>query len=107
MVLTLIARSPREPGFLAPVIARLVAARLGTSVGAPGPHALTVPPRRRSSARKIRARRQSVHRIPASRVVTIAIRPSASRRDDGNKITYSDFRKQKCFAEGNGSDAPV
>jgi hypothetical protein len=41
MVLTLIARSPREPGFLAPVIARLVTARLGLSVGRPGPHAFT------------------------------------------------------------------
>ena len=40
-----------------------------------------------------RARRQSVHRSPASRVVTIAIRPSSSRRD---------ARRIHCFLE-NGS----
>jgi len=45
-------------------------------------HTPSRPPRRRSSAQKTRARRQSVHRIQASRVVTIAIRPSASRRDE-------------------------
>jgi hypothetical protein len=39
MVLTLITRSPRQPGFVAPVVARLVTARLGLSVGRPGPHA--------------------------------------------------------------------
>jgi len=33
MVLTLMARSPREPGFVAPVVARLVTARLDLSVG--------------------------------------------------------------------------
>jgi hypothetical protein len=38
-VLTLMARSPRGPGLIAPVIARLVTARLGLSVGRPGPHA--------------------------------------------------------------------
>jgi len=44
MVLTLIARSPREPGFLAPVIARLIAAQLDLSVGRPGPRAFTSAP---------------------------------------------------------------
>src|SRR5689334_452576 len=39
MVLTLIARSPREPGLIAPVTAQLVTARLDLSVGRPGPHA--------------------------------------------------------------------
>jgi len=43
MVLTLMARSPWEPGFLAP-IARSVrhASKLGLSVGRPGPHAFAV-----------------------------------------------------------------
>src|SRR5690349_2540768 len=44
MVLTLIARSPREPGFLAPVALRLVTARLGLSVGRPGPRAFASVP---------------------------------------------------------------
>jgi hypothetical protein len=39
MVLTLMARSPREPGFVAAVVARLVTARLDLSVGRPGPRA--------------------------------------------------------------------
>src|SRR5690348_12144356 len=39
MVLTLMACSPREPGLIAPVITRLVTARLDLSVGRPGPHA--------------------------------------------------------------------
>ena len=42
MVLRLIARSPRGPGCLAPVAARFVTARLGLSVGRPGPHAFAV-----------------------------------------------------------------
>jgi hypothetical protein len=42
MVLRLIACSPRGPGFLAPVVARIVIAQLSASVGAPGPHAFAV-----------------------------------------------------------------
>ena len=38
-------------------------------------HTPSRPHRRRSPARRTRARRQRVHRSPASRVVTIAIRP--------------------------------
>jgi len=38
-------------------------------------HTPSRPPQRRSPARRPRARRQRVHRNPASRVVTIAIRP--------------------------------
>src|SRR5215831_5498205 len=70
MVLRLIARSPREPGFLAPVAARLVTARLDASVGAPGPHAFAV---RKSASRPRKACALSfrVHRIPRSRSVTI------------------------------------
>jgi len=44
MVLTLIAGSPRGPGLIAPVITRLVTARLGLSVGRPGPHAFASVP---------------------------------------------------------------
>jgi hypothetical protein len=39
MVLTLMARSPRGPGFLAPVVTWLVTTQLDLSVGRPGPHA--------------------------------------------------------------------
>jgi len=43
MALRLIPRSPRGPGFLAPVARELRKAReLGTSVGVPGPHGFTV-----------------------------------------------------------------
>ena len=42
MVLRLIRDLPGEPGFLAPIIARLVTTRLGASVGAPGPHDFAV-----------------------------------------------------------------
>ena len=66
--------SPWGPGFVAPIAARIVSARLGLSVGRPGPHdfASASAPFVRTNDR---ARRQCVHRIPASRVVTIAIRP--------------------------------
>ena len=68
-------RAPWGPGSLAPITSRSFRS-LGISVGMPGPHDFLRPPRRRSSARHNRARRQSVHRIPVSRVVTIAIRTS-------------------------------
>src|SRR5580704_11297100 len=43
MVLRLIARSPRGPGSLAPVILEKLASQgLNASVGAPGPHAFAV-----------------------------------------------------------------
>jgi DNA end-binding protein Ku len=42
-------------------------------------------PQRRGPRRSRRSTARRVHRIPASRVVTIAIRPSSSRRDDGTK----------------------
>jgi hypothetical protein len=43
MVLTLIARAPWRPGFLAPSLARVRRAReLSLSVGRPGPHAFAV-----------------------------------------------------------------
>jgi hypothetical protein len=66
MVLTLIARSPWGPGFLAPITRSVRhASELGLSVGRPGPHAFAS-----ASAPFVRtnnrARRQSVHRIPRS-----------------------------------------
>ena len=51
-----------------------------TSVGVSGPHDFAYAPAP-SVRTNLRARRQSIHRIPASRVVTIAMRPSSSRRD--------------------------
>src|SRR5262249_51370921 len=38
MVLTLIARSPWEPGFVAPIAREIISRELGLSVGRPGPH---------------------------------------------------------------------
>jgi len=35
------ARSPWEPGFLAPVVREIIARGIGLSVGRPGPHAFT------------------------------------------------------------------
>ena len=63
-------RAPWEPGFLAPIAARIVSARLGLSVGRPGPHDFAV---RDVAARPATPSRPS---HPASRVVTIATRPS-------------------------------
>jgi hypothetical protein len=74
------ARSPREPGLIAPVIARLVTARLDLSVGRPGPRAFAS-----ASAPFVRTKtsRASPTRPshPASRFVTIAHTPLSSRRD--------------------------
>src|SRR5580692_3047412 len=57
MVLRLIARSPRGPGSLAPVIPeKLASQELNASVGAPGPHAFAV---RISYARLASLRRPS------------------------------------------------
>src|SRR5690349_24297132 len=77
MVLTLIARSPWEPGFLAPIAALTSSAQLGLSVGRPGPHAFAV---RGCLVRLTSAR---VHRIPRSTSVTIAKRPSDERGTAG------------------------
>jgi hypothetical protein len=76
MVLRLISRSPRGPGFLAPVIPeKLASQELGASVGASGPHDFTV---RDLGVRLTRGR---VHRIPLPTFVTIAKRPSSRPRD--------------------------
>jgi hypothetical protein len=70
MVLTLIARSPWGPGFLAPIARRIIIpARLASASGGQD-HTLLRPQEPRSSC----APSRPPH--PASRVVTIAIRPS-------------------------------
>jgi hypothetical protein len=80
MVLRLIARSPRGPGFLAPV-ARSArhASELGLSVGRPGPHAFAV----RDDI--VRPTMHRVHRIPRPTFVTTAKRPSDERGTMGVK----------------------
>jgi hypothetical protein len=87
MVLTLIARSPREPGFLAPVVARLVTAQLGLSVGRPGPHAFASVTGSFVGADN-RAATRHVHCIPRSTSVTIAIRPSSECGTAGHKRIF-------------------
>jgi hypothetical protein len=64
-------RSPRRPGFLAPVIALTSSARLSLSVGRPGPRDFAV------HDAGVRLTPCRGHRIPASRILTIAIRPSS------------------------------
>ena len=72
MVLRLISRSPRGPGFHAPVIPeKLASQELGASVGASGPHDFTV------SDLGVRLTQGRVHRIPLPTFVTIAKRPSS------------------------------
>jgi len=46
--------------------------------------------------------RLRVHRIPASRVVTIAIRPLSSRRDGGTKPQCSEKQKRNIFRGRTG-----
>jgi hypothetical protein len=85
MVLTLIACSPRGPGLIAPVIARLVTARLGLSVGRPGPHAFAV----RVSVVRLRASAATPSRPP---------HPRLSCRDDRDTSL--------CIEAGYADDAP-
>jgi len=63
--LRLIARSPWEPGFLAPITGEIISRRLDLSVGRPGPHAFAV---RADDARRASPSRPSQ---PASRSLTI------------------------------------
>jgi len=83
----LIARSPWEPGLIAPIALRLVTARLGLSVGRPGPHAFTSVPGSFVGADN-RAATRHVHRIPRSTSVTIAKRPSSERGTARHKHTF-------------------
>jgi hypothetical protein len=90
MVLRLIRALPRDRAFLPLSLARSFC-ELGLSVGRPGPHDFAV--------RKCHVRRRGirVHRVPASRVVTIAIRPLASRRDARIILLISGIRKAEYF----------
>ena len=103
MVLRLIARSPREPGLIAPVVRKTSSDReLDLSVGRPGPHAFAV----RSGA--VRPHEQ-VARValrpsqPASRPVTIGQNvPLASRRDAGIETHFSEKRNKNIFEPETG-----
>src|ERR1700693_1622906 len=66
MVLRLISRSPRGPGFLAPVIPeKLASQELNASVGASGPHDFTVRETPLVRAKELRPS-SCVHRVPAN-----------------------------------------
>ena len=100
MVLRLMARSPRRPGFLAPVVGSVRhASQLGLSVGRPGPHAFAV---RNGHLRPRWPQRPS---LPASRIVTIALRPSASRRDGETKSEISGKQKLNIFRDRTGQSS--
>jgi hypothetical protein len=80
MVLRFPSRSPRRPGFVASVIGvmRSIVANLTPALVCQD-H--TTSPSARNITRQLMCR---VHRIPHSRFVTIAIRPSCRRRDAGD-----------------------
>jgi hypothetical protein len=84
------ARSPRGPGFLAPVIAQASPAQLDLSVGRPGPHAFAV---RGTSvvAQELRPRDDPRPSHPASNVRDDREAPLISEAGRGETIT--DFRK--------------
>jgi hypothetical protein len=83
MVLRLIRALPGAPGFLAtiPCATRLRRRNVDTSVGVSGPHDFAV---RIDAVRRhdqLTLQHRYVHRIPHPTFVTIAKRPSYSRRD--------------------------
>src|SRR5690349_18886256 len=88
MVYGLLRALPGEPDFVVTVAGamRMHRRQLSASHGAPGPHDF--------AGRAFAARLSAPARppLPASRVVTIAIRPSASRRDTQ---TIHEFRFPK------------
>jgi hypothetical protein len=90
MALRLISRSPRGPGFLAPVIGAMRSHRrpLGISVGMPGPHDFAVRPGR------ARLTRHCGHRIPPPTFMTIAKRPSCGGRTGGANHTFLKNRSE-------------
>jgi hypothetical protein len=101
MVLRFPSCSSRGPGFLAPVITRIVTTQLGISVGMPEPHDFAVRIEIVRPRAKTRAAIQGVHRIPRSTFVTIAKRPSCERgtarimlRIFGRAKRYSETQKQ-------------
>ena len=90
MVLRLIRGLPGDRAFLPPSPARRIKRlrKLSISVGMPGPHDFAV---RIGSLVFIEA--ICVHRVPHSTFVTIAIRPSWSRRDEVKKTWISEKQK--------------
>src|SRR5580704_18569239 len=83
MVLRLIARSPRGPGSLAPVIPeKLASQELNASVGAPGPHAFAV------RIQRVRLTRHLRPPHPAPNVRDDRDTPLLWRRDSGKKAQF-------------------
>ncbi|WP_257165911.1 hypothetical protein [Bradyrhizobium sp. SRS-191] len=74
-------------GCRATVAIGIIARQLGASIAAPGPHDFTSA-NCRSSAHRYALRQASGHRLPASHVVTIAIRPSWRSRMGALKHTF-------------------
>jgi hypothetical protein len=104
--LRLIRALPGEPAFATVTPAKLSASLgLGACMGAPGPHDFAVHERA-----PLVSQRLHVHRISASRVVTTAIRPSASEAGWGDHTSDSIFRKTEIFLSGgldcNSCSAP-
>jgi hypothetical protein len=93
MVLRLIARSPRGPGSLAPVIPeKLASQELNASVGAPGPHAFAV------RIQRVRLTRHLRPPHPAPNVRDDRDTPLLWRRDSGKKAQFPIFRKTNISA---------
>jgi len=93
MVLRLTARSPRGPGFLAPVVPeKLASQELSASVGAPGPHAFAV----RDCAARLASLPRPPH--PASNVRDDREAPLLWERDEGKNTRFLIFRKRNICA---------
>ena len=93
MVLRLIARSPRGPGSLAPVIPeKLASQELNASVGAPGPHAFAV------RIQRVRLTRHLRPPHPAPNVRDDRDTPLLWRRDSGKKAQFPIFRNRNISA---------
>jgi hypothetical protein len=83
-----------EPSRLPPSPQRSFSASLGLSARPRGARTTRL---RRPRMAPLVSQRPHVHRIPASRVVTTAIRPSASRRDEPTIQLIRPYEKQKYF----------
>ncbi len=101
-VLTLIARSPRGPGCLAPVASRIATARRSLSVGRPGPHAFAV---RISAVRPHETSCASPKRPSHPRLTyrdDRAYAPLRTRRDGGKQPWICENRKRYIFRGRTG-----
>jgi hypothetical protein len=93
MVLRLISRSPRGPGFLAPVIPeKLASQELNASVGASGPHDFAV------RIQRVRLTRYQRPPHPAPNVRDDRDTPLLWRRDSGKRPQFLIFRKRNISA---------